>query len=142
MQRDYCATLYPARSKEPRAASSSAATWFSVERMASVPRLKQFLHASTGRSYGISQEARSSSSHVVRGRSFEYGQPILDSGYPIRADGPAAPGVIERARLSQLRGEHAGKPCHLLLGRCEISLPDLPTVCPHDKGRRYRRRKQ
>ena len=104
--------------------------------------MEQFLHASTGRSYCIPQGARPSSTVVVRGRILECGEPILDSGYAIRADGPAALYLIKRARLTQLRDEHAGKPPHLLLGRCKISPPDSSTVCPHEKGRRYRGCKQ
>jgi hypothetical protein len=107
-----------------------------------VSRLKQLLHASTRTSYCISQDAGPSSAGVVRGRRLEYGQPILDSGYAIRADGPAARDLIKRARLTQLRDEHSGKPRHLLLGRCKISPPDSSTVCPHEKGRRYRGGKQ
>src|SRR4029453_12774869 len=103
-----------------------------------VPRLEQFLHASTGGSYCISQGARPSSSGVVRGRSLASGQPILHSGYATRLDVPAALDLIKRVRLTQLRDEHASKPRHLLLGRCKIGPPSSSTVCPHEKRSRYR----
>ena len=134
---------YHGCSKEPRAASSLAATSFRVGEMAAGS--PDWSSSSTR-----PRDARTASRRmrvpvragVVRGRTLEYGQPILDSGYAIRADGPAALDLIKRARLTQLRDEHAGKPRHLLLGRCKISPPDSSTVCPHEKGRRYRGCKQ
>jgi hypothetical protein len=72
----------------------------------------------------------------------EYGQPIFDSGYAIRADGPATLDLIKRVRLTQLRNEHTGKPRHLLLGRRKISPPHSSTVCAHEKWSCYRNCKQ